>query len=76
LIRKGTWDAHPIFNLIQKKAAVDDNEMYRDFNMGIGMILAVPAKQAEAVTKRAQKLGEKAFLIGEIGKGKQIVKYL
>jgi phosphoribosylformylglycinamidine cyclo-ligase len=76
LIRKGTWDSHPIFNLIQKKAAVDDNEMYRDFNMGIGMILAVPVKQAEGVMKRAKKLGEKAFLIGEIGKGKQIVEYL
>lgn len=76
LIRRGTWDAHPIFNLIQKKAQVDDNEMYRDFNMGIGMILAVPAKQAAAVTKRAKKLGEKAYPIGEIGKGKQVVKYL
>ncbi|HTP05068.1 MAG TPA: phosphoribosylformylglycinamidine cyclo-ligase [Nitrospirota bacterium] len=76
LIHKGTWDAHPIFNLIQKKAAVDDNEMYRDFNMGIGMILAVPAKQAEAVMRRAKKLGEKAFLIGEIVKGKQIVVYV
>ena len=75
LIRKGTWDIPPIFTLIQKKAGVDDEEMYRDFNMGIGMILVVPAKQAEAVMKKAKKLGEKAFLIGEIVKGKQIVKY-
>ena len=75
LIRKGTWDIPPIFTLIQKKAGVDDEEMYRDFNMGIGMVLAVPAKQAGAVMKRAKKLGEKAFLIGEIVKGKQIVKY-
>jgi phosphoribosylformylglycinamidine cyclo-ligase len=75
LIRKGTWDIPPIFTLIQKKAGVDDEEMYRDFNMGIGMVLAVPAKQAEAVMKKAKKLGEKAFLIGEIVKGKQVVKY-
>ena len=75
LIRKGTWDIPPIFTLIQKKAGVDDEEMYRDFNMGIGMVLAVPAKQAGAVMKKAKKLGEKAFLIGEIVKGKQIVKY-
>jgi phosphoribosylformylglycinamidine cyclo-ligase len=75
LIRKGTWEIHPIFNLIRKKAGVDDEEMYRDFNMGLGMILAVPAKQAEAVMKRAKKLGEQAFLIGEIVKGKQVVKY-
>jgi phosphoribosylformylglycinamidine cyclo-ligase len=75
LIRKGTWDIHPIFTLIRKKAAVDDEEMYRDFNMGIGMVIAVPAKQAEAVVRKAIKLGEKATLIGEIVKGKQVVKY-
>jgi phosphoribosylformylglycinamidine cyclo-ligase len=50
--------------------------MYRDFNMGIGMILVVPGKQAGAVMKRAEKLGEKAYLIGEIVKGRQTVKYL
>jgi len=75
-IVKGTWDIHPIFSLIQEKAGVDDHEMYRDFNMGIGMIMAVPAKQADAVMKRAQKLGERAYLIGEIAKGKQVVKYV
>jgi len=74
-IRKGTWDIPPIFELVRKKAGVDDEEMYRDFNMGIGMILAVPAKQAEAVIKKAKKLGEKASLIGEIVKGKQVVRY-
>ena len=75
LIRKGTWDIPPIFTLIRKKAGVDDHEMYRDFNMGLGMVLAVPQKQADAVIKKAAKLGDKAFLIGEITKGKQVVKY-
>ena len=74
-IRMGSWDVHPIFKLIQKKAQVDNAEMYRDFNMGLGMVLAVPKKQAEAVMKKAVKLGEKAYLIGEIAKGKQGVKY-
>jgi phosphoribosylformylglycinamidine cyclo-ligase len=75
LIRKGSWDIHPIFTLVRKKAGVDDNEMYRSFNMGIGMVLAVPAKQAEAVIKKANKLGEKAYRIGEIVKGNRVVKY-
>jgi phosphoribosylformylglycinamidine cyclo-ligase len=74
-IRKGTWEVLPIFKLIQKKAQVDDHEMYRDFNMGLGMVLAVPKKQADAVLKKAEKLGEKAYLIGEIMKGKQEVRY-
>lgn len=75
VIVKGTWDIHPIFSLIQEKAGVDDHEMYRDFNMGVGMIVAVPAKQTEAVMKRAKKLGERPYLIGELVKGKQVVKY-
>jgi phosphoribosylformylglycinamidine cyclo-ligase len=75
LIRKNAWAVHPIFRLIQKKAGVDDEEMYRDFNMGIGMIIAVPKKQAEAVIKKAVKLGETAVPIGEVVKGKQVVKY-
>ncbi len=75
VIVKGTWDIHPIFSLIQEKAGVDDHEMYRDFNMGVGMIMAVPAKQAESVMKRAKKLGERPYLIGELVKGKQVVKY-
>jgi len=37
--------------------------------------MAVSAKQADAVMKRAKRLGERAYLIGEIVKGKQIVKY-
>ncbi len=74
-VRKGTWDIHPLFSLIQRHAGVDDEEMYRDFNMGIGMILAVPEKQAQAVIKKAKRLGEKAFRIGEIVKGKPGVQY-
>jgi len=75
LIRKGSWEVPPIFKLIRKKAGVDDTEMYRDFNMGIGMILAVPRTQAEAVMKKASKLGDKSYLVGEVVKGKQIVRY-
>ena len=49
--------------------------MFRDFNMGIGFILIVPEKEAKQVILSAKKLGEKAFLIGEVRKGKNIVHY-
>jgi phosphoribosylformylglycinamidine cyclo-ligase len=75
LIRKKTWDVPPIFKLIQKKAGVDDTEMFRAFNMGIGMVLVVPKNQSDKIIKKAAKLNEKAFLIGEIVKGKPGVKY-
>jgi phosphoribosylformylglycinamidine cyclo-ligase len=75
-IRMGSWEVPPVFKLVQKKAQVDDTEMYQDFNMGLGMVLAVPKKQAEAIVKKAAKLGEKAYVVGEIVKGKQGVKYI
>jgi phosphoribosylformylglycinamidine cyclo-ligase len=75
LIRKKTWDVPPIFKLIQKKAGVDDTEMFRAFNMGIGMILAVPRKDVGRAFKKAVKLGEKAFLVGEVIKGRPGVRY-
>jgi phosphoribosylformylglycinamidine cyclo-ligase len=75
VIRTRSWDIPPIFKLVQKKAGVDSVEMFRAFNMGIGMVLVVPKKQADKVLKKAAKLGEKAYHIGEIAKGKPGVKY-
>jgi phosphoribosylformylglycinamidine cyclo-ligase len=75
VIRRKTWDIPPVFRLLQKKSGVDDAEMYRAFNMGIGMVIAVPKKQADAVMKKTAKLGEKPYRIGEIIKGRPGVKY-
>ncbi len=69
-IRKGSWDMLPIFKIIEQKSGVPDEELYQVFNMGIGMVAIVSADQADAVLKfiRAQK--HKAWLIGEVVKGK------
>jgi phosphoribosylformylglycinamidine cyclo-ligase len=75
LIRRKSWEPPAIFKLIRKKAGVDEAEMYRAFNMGLGMVLAVPKNQLDKVIKKAEKLGEKAFPIGEVIKGKPGVKY-
>src|ERR1700744_164255 len=70
IIRKGSWDMLPIFQIIAEKSGVPDEELYQVFNMGIGMVTIVSAKQAEAVLKfiRAQK--QKAWIIGEVVKGR------
>jgi phosphoribosylformylglycinamidine cyclo-ligase len=69
-IRKGSWDMLPIFQIIEQKSGVPDEELYQVFNMGIGMVAIVSADKADAVLKfiRAQK--HKAWLIGEVVKGK------
>jgi phosphoribosylformylglycinamidine cyclo-ligase len=70
VIKKGSWDMLPIFKIIEAKSGVPDEELYQVFNMGIGMVAIVSAEKVDAVLKfiRAQKL--KAWLIGEVVKGK------
>jgi phosphoribosylformylglycinamidine cyclo-ligase len=63
----------PIFRLLQAGGGVSDEEMYRVFNMGIGMTLIVDAKSVAAVQKVASRAGVKSYLIGEIRKGKREV---
>ena len=59
----------PIFELIQKKGNIPERDMYNTFNMGIGMILAVPAEQAEKALANLKAAGETAYQIGKIVAG-------
>jgi phosphoribosylformylglycinamidine cyclo-ligase len=70
VIKRGSWEMLPIFQIIAEKSGVPDEELYHVFNMGIGMVAIVSADKAHAVLKfiRAQK--HKAWLIGEVVKGK------
>jgi phosphoribosylformylglycinamidine cyclo-ligase len=70
VIRKGSWDVLPIFQIIAERGSVPEAELYQVFNMGIGIVAIVSAEKADAILKfiRAQK--HKAWLIGEVVKGK------
>ena len=69
-IYKNTWPIPPIFRILQEGGNIPEEEMLRTFNNGIGMILAVPLKQAEGIMSRLRILREKAYRIGEIVKAK------
>ena len=66
-----TWQILPIMELIKQEGRIDQEEMYRTFNCGIGMVLVVNSKDAGKVLKRLGKLKEKASLIGEVRKRKR-----
>ncbi len=68
-IRRGSWTVPPIFPLIQRLGQVEDEEMYRVFNMVIGLILVVPAEEAEGVVLSARQEGETAWVIGKVAQG-------
>ncbi len=70
VIRKGSWDMLPIFKMIEEKSGVPDEELYQVFNMGIGMVAVVAAKQAEMALKFIRSRKHKAWLIGEVVKGR------
>ncbi len=61
-----SWKTPEIFNWLQEKGNIDQTEMYRTFNCGIGMVLIVENDQAKAVIDRLSELGEQAFKIGQI----------
>lgn len=66
IIRKNTWPIKEVFEFIQELGEVSSGEMFKTFNMGIGMVLAVPDEQAEKVVERLQELGETARVIGHV----------
>jgi phosphoribosylformylglycinamidine cyclo-ligase len=65
-IRRGTWDVPLIFPFLKERGKISEEEMFRTFNNGIGMILIVKPRDLEDVLGRLRSLGEKAFAIGEI----------
>jgi phosphoribosylformylglycinamidine cyclo-ligase len=65
-IKEGTWDILPIFSLLEKWGGVPHREMFNIFNMGIGMVAAVPAAEAPKVISILENQGEKASVIGRV----------
>jgi phosphoribosylformylglycinamidine cyclo-ligase len=60
------WPRPPLFGWLQRQGEVEDAEMLRVFNCGIGMVLVVPAEQANDILDRFRALGERGYRIGEI----------
>ncbi len=75
VIHKGTWNIPPVFSFLQEKGNVAENEMYRVFNMGIGMVAVVSADRADHVTDYLKALGETVYSIGEITEGNKNVTF-
>ncbi len=59
----------PIFELIQKTGNIPERDMYNTFNMGVGMVLAVPAEQEQQALDILRAAGENASVIGIVAKG-------
>ncbi len=65
-VTEGSWEILPVFRLLEKYGKVPHREMFNIFNMGIGMVLAVDAKDAERVIEILAEKGDKASVIGRV----------
>ena len=65
-LQAGSWPQTELFAWLQKTAGIDDIEMNRTFNNGIGMVVVVSADAAEATAATLRGLGESVYTIGTI----------
>lgn len=73
-IQEGSWEILPIFRLLEQYGNIPHREMFNIFNMGIGMVLAMPREDVERAISILSKWGDKASVIGEVVEGDNEIK--
>jgi phosphoribosylformylglycinamidine cyclo-ligase len=68
-VRKGSWQVPPLFQMIQRGGDVPEDEMFRTFNMGVGMVAIVGPGDLHDVEHSLERRGETSFVIGSVVKG-------
>ena len=72
---RGAISVLPIFRFLQREGRVSDDDMWRTFNMGVGMVVAVAPDKIERVERHLSAFGEKAARIGFVEAGPRCVVY-
>jgi phosphoribosylformylglycinamidine cyclo-ligase len=70
VFRKDAWKPHPVFREIQRRGNVPEKEMWRTFNMGLGMVMVIRPDSLDA----ARRALPEARVVGEIREGKHEVR--
>jgi phosphoribosylformylglycinamidine cyclo-ligase len=68
-IQRGSWPVLPVFNLFQRLGNIDESEMFRTFNMGIGMVVVCDPAEAAGIKSHIESIGEACYEIGRIASG-------
>src|SRR6266536_2308003 len=75
-IAKGSWPVLPVFTMMQKIGNVSEAEMYRTFNMGIGMVIVCAHEDSSRIQDHLEQQGEKCYGIGEVVQGEREVRLI
>lgn len=73
VIENDTWPVLPIFKFLRNHSQISDNDMFGTFNMGIGMVIAVPESRAKDAVSILKESGEEAYIIGKAVEGDELV---
>lgn len=71
VVNKNSYEVPPIFKMLMADGDIAEEMMYNTFNMGVGMVLAVDPKDADATIKAVEAAGEKAFVLGKVEAGEK-----
>ena len=75
VVDRASWQAPPLFDHLQELGSVEPDEMFRTFNMGIGLICVVPADKIKKVKAVLNRANERHLIIGRIVRGDRKVSY-
>ncbi len=75
VIDRNAWQRPPLFRWLVEEAGIDDQEAYRVFNMGIGMVLLVEPDEAAAIQTQLQAAGETVYALGDVVSGEGRVRW-
>jgi phosphoribosylformylglycinamidine cyclo-ligase len=71
-----SWQVPGIFRFVQEHGAIAADEMFRAFNMGIGLIVVCAAENRQLVTRMLEEAGESPIALGRVVRGERTVQYL
>lgn len=73
LIDRDSWTVKPVFRWIQKMGEIDDEEMYKVFNMGLGLVMILEKEKVEAIRSTLDEMGLQNWVIGKVVEGQRAV---
>ncbi len=66
VIRRSSWNPQPVFSMLQKAGQISDEEMFRTFNQGLGLVVVVSEEETDEVLLRLKAMGETAYHVGSV----------
>ena len=69
-----SWEVPPVFRFLEQTGSLTENDLYRTFNMGIGLVVFADEERAQAIARSLRSSGEAVYEIGRIVQGSREVR--